>query len=129
MTDDSGKILVVEDNAFVRMQIVKFISEETGFEVVEAEDGQDALDKDISGMVMMFVDVRMEPMGGFEFVRNLSSEDIRVPFVIITGDKSADILHQADKEGAAAVLMKPIEKDRLVMMVKRIAARRKRSDL
>ncbi len=115
---DQHKILVVEDNDFVRMQIVKFLQEEE-YEVIESTDGQDALDKMSPEIAMAIVDVRMEPIDGFEFVRSLRGADIETPVILVTGDQNPDLLAEAGKWNIAAVLMKPVQRDRLVKTVSR----------
>lgn len=112
------KILVVEDNDFVRMQIVKFISDE-GYPVIECTDGRDALEKIDDDTAMAIVDVRMEPMGGFDFIKSLRGYDVDIPVILVTGDKDPDLLSDAQKLEVAAVLMKPVQKDRLVQVVTR----------
>lgn len=119
------KILVVEDNDFVRMQIVKFLNDE-GYETVEGTDGEEALqamNKDIS---LAIVDVRMEPIGGFEFIKSIRGSDIDTPVILVTGDDNPDLLNDAQRLNVAAVLMKPVQRDRLLKMVARtIQAARK----
>ena len=117
------KVLVVEDNDFVRMQIVSHLKG-AGYDTFEAADGDVALssienDPDIN---LAIVDVRMDPMGGFEFIKILRDNDNKLPVILVTGDDTADLLEQAGKYGVAAVLMKPVEKDRLVRTVERTIA-------
>ena len=119
MTDldqTNAKILVVEDNDFVRMQIVKFL-QDAGYEVIESTDGQDALNKMDDEITLAIVDVRMEPIDGFEFVRTLRGMDNETPVILVTGDQNPDLLAEAGKWSIAAVLMKPVQKDRLVNTV------------
>lgn len=114
------KVLVVEDNDFVRMQIVSHLKG-AGYEPLEASDGDVALSK-IEGdseVGMAIVDVRMDPMGGFEFIKILRGRDDNLPVILVTGDDTADLLEQAGKYGVAAVLMKPVEKERLLHTVER----------
>lgn len=125
---EKEKILVAEDNDFVRMQVVSFLKAD-GYEVVEATEGAAALsaverDKDIG---LALVDVRMEPVGGLEFVKTIRGKSVDIPVVFITGDRAVDLLEQAGKLGAVAVLMKPVMKERLLQVVERTlaAARRK----
>ena len=113
---DQSKIIVVEDNDFVRMQIVKFLQED-GHEVIESTDGQDALDKMTPEIVLAIVDVRMEPIDGFEFVRSLRGMDNETPVILVTGDQNPDLLAEAGKWNIAAVLMKPVQRDRLIKTV------------
>lgn len=117
MTDQT-KIIVVEDNDFVRMQIVKFLQED-GHEVIESTDGQDALDKMTAEIALAIVDVRMEPIDGFEFVRSLRGMDNETPVILVTGDQNPDLLAEAGKWNIAAVLMKPVQRDRLLKTVEK----------
>lgn len=116
---DNQKIMVVEDNGFVRMQIVRFLSEE-GYDVVECEDGKQALDTIGQDIDLAIVDIRMEPIDGFEFLRAIRSFENKTPVILITGDKDPDILNEASRWGVAAVLMKPVQKERLVKMAGRL---------
>lgn len=111
-------VLVVEDNDFVRMQIVSFLKE-ASYEVVQASGGEDALDIMASNndVGLAIVDVRMEPVGGFAFIKALRGRNMMTPVILVTGDQTPDLLEQAGKVGVAAVLMKPVNKDRLVKTV------------
>lgn len=117
MTQKS-KVLVVEDNDFVRMQIVRFLSE-ADCDVIETKDGSQALEMMDETVDMAIVDVRMEPMDGFEFIRAIRGLEMKTPVVLVTGDHNPDLLNEAGKWGVAAVLMKPVQKDRLIKTVVR----------
>jgi CheY-like chemotaxis protein len=125
MTDKS-RILIVEDNDFVRMQIVKFLND-GGFETLETREGGEALERIHDNIDLAMVDVRMEPMGGLEFIRSIRGADIATPVILVTGDQNPDLLNEAAKWGVAAVLMKPVEKDRLIKMVTRTLQNAKRA--
>lgn len=114
----SGNVLIVEDNDFVRMQIVRYLSD-AGFATQEASDGQAALDTFNPATDLAIVDVRMEPIDGFEFVKSLRSRNINTPVILVTGDQNPDLLNEANKWGISAVLMKPVQKDRLIKMATR----------
>ena len=115
-------ILVVEDNDFVRMQIVTFLKE-AGYVTLEATDGDGALDIMNKDVKLAVVDVRMEPMGGFEFITMMQLQGYKIPVVLVTGDQENTTLEKAGKLGVAMVLMKPIQKDRLTSMVGRLIER------
>lgn len=125
-------ILVVEDNDFVRMQIVSYLKA-APFSTLEASGGEAARDIIMHGeaggpsVALAIVDVRMEPMGGFEFIRAIRSENVMTPIILVTGDQTPDILDQASRLGVAAVLMKPVEKDRLIGTVNRVLEGRRRA--
>jgi CheY-like chemotaxis protein len=118
---EKGKILVVEDNDFVRMQIVKFL-QDGGYEPLEAS-GSDAGDAILSArhasIKCMLVDVRMEPEDGFDFLNRVELNEYNIPAILVTGDNDPEILSKGASVGVASVLMKPVNKDRLLKMVDR----------
>lgn len=114
----AGNVLIVEDNDFVRMQIVRYLSD-SGFATREAPDGLVALAQFSSDIDLAIVDVRMEPIDGFEFIKALRGRNVTTPVILVTGDQNPDLLNEANKWGVAAVLMKPVQKDRLIKMVTR----------
>ena len=121
-------ILIVEDNDFVRMQIVNFLQSE-GYKTIESTDGKDALEKiqDNEDIFMSVVDVRMEPMGGFEFVRVVQGLELNIPSILVTGDQNPDLLADAQRCGIGAVLMKPVDRERLIKTVQRVIQIKERS--
>lgn len=123
---NAGVILVVEDNDFVRMQIVSYLKE-AEYQVLEAAEGNAALDHMANGGIdLAIVDVRMEPVGGFEFIKAIRGKDIKTPVILVTGDQTPDLLERAGQWGVSAVLMKPVEKDRLVRTVTKTVENSKR---
>lgn len=124
---DENLILVVEDNDFVRMQIVNYLKE-SGYGTLEAVEGEAALDQMASNdnIDLAIVDVRMEPVGGFEFIKAIRGKDIHTPVILVTGDQTPDLLERAGQWGVSAVLMKPVEKDRLLKTVSKTIQTSKR---
>ncbi len=120
------KIMVVEDNDFVRMQIVKFLTE-AEYETIECTDGQEALDTITDDIDVAIVDVRMEPLDGFEFLRSIRGSSVDTPVILVTGDDNPDLLNEANKWGVGAVLMKPVQRERLLKTVERTIQIRARS--
>lgn len=123
-----GKVLIVEDNDFVRMQIVRYLKD-AAFETVEASDGGAAMVEIDKGIDLAIVDVRMEPIDGFEFIKSIRGRNIETPVILVTGDQNPDLLSEANKWAVSAVLMKPVQKDRLIKMATRaIQQTKKRLD-
>lgn len=120
---DKPSILVIEDNDFVRMQIKQFLQSD-GYDVHETPSVEEGIQKiqseDTIGCAL--VDVRMEPEDGFDFLKKLQALDINIPCILVTGDNNTDILSKASSMGVVSVLMKPINRDRLLKMVERATA-------
>lgn len=114
-------VLVLEDNDFVRLQIVKFL-QGGDYDVIEStnvEDGYAQLQSKRDSIECALVDVRMEPEDGFAFINKMQANGIDIATILVTGDQSHDILAKASNLGVASVLMKPVIKDRLLKMVER----------
>jgi DNA-binding NtrC family response regulator len=110
--DYTAKILVAEDNDFVRMQLVKFLQEES----INGEQALEHISKD-DDIDIAIVDLRMEPLDGFEFIRSMQANGNDMPVILVTGDDNPDLLNDANKLSVAAVLMKPVQRDRLIKAV------------
>ncbi len=112
------KILVVEDNDFVRMQICRYLTD-AGYIVIEAQDGSRGLSALTIGVALVIVDIRMAPIDGFEFIKAVRGRQPNIPLILVTGDQNPDLLNEASKWSVSAVLIKPVERDRLINMVAR----------
>jgi two-component system, chemotaxis family, chemotaxis protein CheY len=105
--------LVVDDSSVVR-KIARRILEELGFEIVEAEDGEKALEACKSAMpTAILLDWNMPVMDGYEFLGNLR----RMPggdvpkVVFCTTENGMDHIARALHAGANEYIMKPFDKD------------------
>ncbi|MGM0422742.1 MAG: response regulator [Pseudomonadota bacterium] len=116
------RILVVEDNDFIRTQIARYLKAES-YDVVEAADGNEALEKLDKAVHLVIVDVRMEPMGGFDFINIIQGSGYTIPVVLVTGDQNSDLLERAGQYKVSSVLLKPVKKERLLTMVSRLLTR------
>lgn len=118
----SKKVLIVDDAATVRMYHGK-IMQHAGFEVHEAVNGMEALEKSLcESFDLLLVDVNMPKMDGYEFVRQFRSNPdcLQVPLIMISTEaKQGDEL-KAYEAGANLYLVKPLKPDALTSAVKMI---------
>ena len=111
------RILVVEDDADMRGAMAAFL-EGAGYDVVEAGDGQEALEHlRRSPVCLIVLDLMMPVMNGWEFRAQQTRDPAlaAIPVMIITAHNSARV---ADL-GAIGCMTKPIELDRLLEQVER----------
>ena len=115
-TDSPRRILVVDDSALVRLYYRQAL-EQAGFEVEQALNGIEALEKCLAAAFdLVIVDVNMPKMDGFSFVRSLrrsAAEIASVPALIITTEAGAEDLRQGRVAGANFYLVKPVSEDDL----------------
>jgi CheY-like chemotaxis protein len=113
-------VLIVDDDA-ATLAAEHEVLAESGFRVVEARDGTEALlamQDDPPALIVL--DVQMPGMDGPSFARALRTGLRRVPLVILTG--VADPRREADRCNAEAYLRKPFDARELVSLVRRFAA-------
>lgn len=100
------------------MQVVSYL-QDAGYNVVEAINGQAGLQMITGDLSLIIVDVRMAPVDGFEFIKAVRGRNPTLPLILVTGDQNPDLLNEASKWSVSAVLMKPVQKDRLISMAER----------
>ena len=125
-----GTVLVADDNALVRDSL-SYVLRERGYTVLEAEDGEKALDiiaqTDVN---LAVIDIMMPSIGGLELRQVLNEHDRHLPVILVTGQPEiVGGLVEDDPDflsGRMSLLQKPIHPVTLLDEVeKRIDADRK----
>jgi len=117
---DPGKkrVLVVDDAALVRMYYRDAL-ERAGYEVDEALNGLEALEKLLGAAAdLLIVDVNMPQMDGFTFLKVLRRQSLSVsgvPALVITTEAGAQDRAAARTAGANYFLVKPVKPEVLVL--------------
>lgn len=114
-----ARVLVVDDANFMRMQCAKVLRG-SGYEVVEATDGADAVEKYRSMQPdLVLMDVTMPNMDGIAAVQAIRGEspDARIVMVSATGQQS--MVMTAIEAGALDFVLKPFQPDRLLQAVQK----------
>ncbi len=115
------KFLVVDDSASMR-QLVSSTIKEAGYEVVEAENGTDALSKLNNGKVdMVITDLNMPDMDGIELIKKLRSlpEYRFAPIIMLTTESQEDKKREGKQAGASGWIVKPFSSEKLLGVVKK----------
>jgi two-component system chemotaxis response regulator CheY len=110
-------VLLVDDAAIAR-RLLRHTFEHAGFDVVEAENGLDALERLAADphIGLLVCDVNMPRMGGLDLL-DVLREDPRwnkLPVIFLTVDGQADLIARARWSGAKAWLIKPFNPERLL---------------
>ena len=112
-------VLVVEDDADLREALVDTL-ELSGFSVVEASDGETALDvlrREPVGLVVS--DAQMQPMDGYTLFSHVKDRYPGLPFVLMTAYGVIERAIELLRAGASHYLLKPFEPQRLIDEVER----------
>ena len=123
---NQGRILVVDDEAQVRKPI-GITLQSAHYEVVEAEDGEQAIQLLQSGDNPLLVDtilcdIRMPKINGTEAIQYFRTQFPSVPVVVLSGYPDVDLAVSLLKQGVLDYLVKPVEKDRLLKVIKKSVA-------
>jgi len=115
-------ILAVDDSASLR-QMVSFTLKSAGYDVVEAVDGQDGLDKAKSKAVdLILTDQNMPRMDGLTLIRSLRAlpQYRSTPILMLTTESSDAMKQQGRAAGATGWLVKPFDPQKLIEVVKKV---------
>jgi two-component system chemotaxis response regulator CheY len=115
-------ILVVDDAAFMRMRMSKILSE-AGYEVIQAENGLEAVEKyKASKPDAVLMDITMPEMDGLSALNAIRSHDPEARVAMVTALGQQQIVLEAVKSGAKDFLVKPCEGDRVLAAVSKLCA-------
>ena len=115
-------ILAVDDSASIR-QMVSFTLKSAGYEVIEAVDGQDGLDKAKAKTVnLVLTDQNMPRMDGLTLIRNLRAtpQYKLTPILMLTTESSDAMKSQGRAAGATGWLVKPFDPQKLIEVVRKV---------
>lgn len=126
MDDGAGRtVLVVEDDLDTRA-IYRMVLENAGWEVVEAESGDQAL-RQAAGRPpsAAVVDISIPGVDGWETTRRLKSDPATraMPVIAVTGHALDEDRERARASGCDAYLVKPVPPQRLLEEVRRLTGR------
>ena len=115
-----SKILIVDDSKFARAIIVNGLRKE-GFETIEAENGQEAIDiAKIEKPNLVVMDVVMPVLNGIEATKILKNleETKKIPILILTGQNTKEEILEGFNAGADEYLCKPFKFNELLSTIK-----------
>ncbi|MBW8076549.1 MAG: response regulator [Gallionella sp.] len=115
-------ILSVDDSNSIR-QMVVFTLRSEGYEVIEAADGQEGLDKAKQHTVdLVLTDLNMPRMDGLTLTRALRALPSyrTVPILMLTTESDDAMKMQGRAAGATGWLVKPFDQQKLLEVVKKV---------
>ena len=124
----NGLILVVDDEPDVR-KVVRMTLEKAGYDVIEAEDGEKAIQEVQKGenplvLDVIISDIRMPKINGVEAINYFQQQYPRVPLIVLTGFPDMEMATGFLKQGIVDYLVKPVEKEKLTNAVAKAMEKR-----
>ena len=118
----SKTILIVDDSSSMR-QVVGMALRSSGYEVIEAVDGEDALNKlDGRKIHLVISDVNMPNMDGISFIREMKQRPAYkfVPVIMLTTEGAEDKKKAGQDAGAKAWVVKPFQPQQMLAVVAKL---------
>ncbi|MFT6754999.1 MAG: two-component system nitrogen regulation response regulator NtrX [Urechidicola sp.] len=115
-----SKILIIEDESAIRRVLTKIISEENdAYNVEEAEDGLEGIEKIMNGDYdLILCDIKMPKMDGVEVLEKIKKIKPEIPVVMISGHGDLDTAVNTMRLGAFDYISKPPDLNRLLNTVR-----------
>ena len=122
----SKTVMIIDDSASIR-QVVALTLKDSGYKVIEAVDGMDALSK-LSGekIHLIICDVNMPNMDGITFVKQIKGDTKYAnykftPIIMLTTESEEAKKLEGQAAGAKAWIVKPFLPEKLVVAVQRLS--------
>ena len=116
-TTTNGRVLVVDDEPDIR-RVVRLSLQKAGYEVIEAENGEKAIEAINQGenrllLDVVICDIRMPKINGVEAIAYFRANYPRVPLIVLTGFPDTDMATSLLRQGVVDYLIKPVEGEKL----------------
>jgi two-component system, chemotaxis family, chemotaxis protein CheY len=112
------KVLLVDDSALARRSL-RMILEESGFDVVDAEDGMIALEKYfVEKPQLVILDLVMKGMYGLEVLTKLRELDPAARVIVVSADVQSSSQDMVQAAGACGFINKPVDRAQLLSMLR-----------
>ncbi len=126
-----GGVLVVDDDPDIR-KLIRLILEKDGYDILEAEDGQDAIALLRSGENPMVIDtiisdLSMPKVNGYEAIAYFQKEFPSIPLIVLTGIADLEVATSFMRRGISNYLVKPVDEKKLTASVAQAIAQRQLS--
>jgi two-component system chemotaxis response regulator CheY len=116
------KIITVDDSVSLR-QMVNFTLKDAGYDVSEAVDGKDALEK-IKGdpVHMVITDLNMPEMDGISLIREIRAMPSykTIPIIMLTTESQLDKKKEGKDAGATGWIVKPFRPEQLLAVIDKV---------
>ena len=115
------KVLVIDDSETIRQQVKQALAA-TGYEIIEAVDGIDGLEKlrAVTDLDIALCDVNMPRMNGLDMIAEVQRTGPTIPILMLTTEGQPSLIKRARESGAKGWIVKPFKPELLVAAVTKL---------
>ncbi len=129
----NGRVMIVDDEPDIR-KVVRMTLQKAGYDVLDAEDGEKAIEVINTGenrlmLDVIICDIRMPKINGVEAIAYFRKEYPRVPIIVLTGFPDVNMATSFLSDGVVDYLVKPVEGEKLKAAVAKAMDQRELSRL
>lgn len=117
-----ANILIVDDSSLIR-SVASSATKEAGHNPIVATNGREGLEMmELNHIDLVFSDVNMPIMGGLDMVENIKANPKYkfIPIIMLTTESDATLKERGKALGVKAWMLKPFNKEKFFMVVKKI---------
>ena len=115
------KILIVDDAAFMRMNVKNILSKEGFEDILEAENGEEAVQKyKEEDPDLVTLDITMPQMDGLEALKKIKKYDSEANVIMCSAMGQQSMVIEAIEAGAKDFVVKPFDKDKIKEAVSKV---------
>ena len=116
-SNGNGRVMVVDDEPDIR-KVVRMTLQKAGYDVLEAEDGEKAIEVINTGenrlmLDVIICDIRMPKINGVEAIEYLRKEYPNVQLIVLTGFPDMDMASSFLRQVVVDYLVKPVSGEKL----------------
>lgn len=117
MKPEDFTVLIADDSWVIRQYLTKMLSGR-GFNVIDAVNGKDALDKiEQKKPDCLLLDLLMPEMNGIDVLEGMKSKGISMPTIVITADIQDTTRNRCEELGTFAFINKPPDENKLMKIL------------
>jgi len=116
------RVMIVDDSATV-CKVLRMTLEQAGYQVIEAENGDDALNKfPEDGVDMLISDLNMPEKDGIALIKEVREKPgVRfMPIIMLTSESQPEKKQEGKKAGASGWISKPFRPEQLLAVVRMV---------
>jgi len=122
MNENNRKTLLIVDDDLFLVDIMAFTLKQSGFEIVKAHNGKEALEileKENNNIDLVLTDIMMPVMDGFELAKNIKNNEKlnSLPVIFLTAKSNVEDKNRSNAIGADDYVVKPFNLKDLVARI------------